>query len=180
MERHLRKLEITDEFVKIAFVEGDQIASTSENLEEEEGDKVIEDTYNVKSPRRPHKDLTDAMKKLRKLGLEALEINLADVKDVHQWDVLALDIAGNVTMQKSRVVMTLGKRIKATGKVSKIKTGQITMYPDAEDKVKFPYVDKLTPMIETAITEALAYLDGKMDEDGKQFALFPEREAQHA
>lgn len=76
--------------------------------------------------------------------------------------------------------MTLGKNIKATGKVCKIKTSQITMYPDAEDKMKFPYVDKLTPMIETVITEALAYLNGKMDDEGTQFALFPEREAVHA
>lgn len=180
MQRELRSLEITDDFVKIAFVEGDQIAGTSESEEGEEGDKVIEDLYTTKSPRRPHKDLTDAMKKLRKLGLEALEINLADAKDVHQWDVLAINIAGNVTLQKSRLVMTLGKNIKATGKVAKIKTSQITMYPDAEDKMKFPYVDKLTPMIETVITEALAYLNGKMDDEGTQFALFPEREAVHA
>lgn len=174
MEKQLRSLAISDEFVKITFVEGDYIAGSTDA--EEDDDKVSEHLYSVKSAIRPHKDLTAAMKKLRKLGLEALEINLADDKDVHQWDCVGINIAGNVTLQKSRLVMTLEKKVRATGKGAKIKTDQITMYPDAEDKVKFPFVDKLTPLIEEVCDEAFAYLGGKTDDEGAQYVLFPERE----
>lgn len=180
MEKQLRSLSITDEFVKIAFAEADFIAGSSDEAEEADDDKISEHLFTVKSGIRPHKDLTDAMKKLRKLGLEALEINLADAKDLHQWDVVGINIAGSTTMQKSRLIMTLEKNVKATGKGAKIKTGQITMYPDAEDKVKFPYVDKLTPMIEILIDEAFQYLDGKTDNEGTQYALFPKRELAEA
>ena len=172
MEKQLRSLSISDEFVKITFVEADYIAASNEN--EEEDDKVSEHLFSVRSAIRPHKDLTDAMKKLRKLGLEALEINVADAKDVHQWDCVAINIAGSITLQKSRLIMTLEKNVKATGKGAKIKTGQITMYPDAEDKVKFPFADKLTPLIEDVCREAFEYLNGKTDDDGTQYVLFPE------
>jgi len=176
MERQLRSLEITDEKVKIKFVEAAYIAGTSEN-EEEDDDKVSEHKFTTESGLQPHKDLTDSMKKLRRLALEALEINLADTKDYSAWNVVAINIAGNVTEKKSRLVMTLEKEVKATGKGAKIKTGQITMYPDQADKVKFPFADKISPIIEDIIEECWSYLNGKYDEsENGQYVLFPNRE----
>ncbi len=174
MEKQLRYLAITDEYVKIAFVESDFIAGSGEG-EEQDDDKVQEHLFTVKSMLRPHKDLSDSMKKLRRLALEVLEINLAETKDYSAWNVTAINIAGSVTLQKCRLVMTLSKKVKLTGKECPIKTPQITLFPDAEDKVKFPFADKIAPIIEDIIEECWSYLNGKSEDEG-QYALFPNRE----
>lgn len=181
MEKQLRSLLITDKLVKIAFVEADYIAGSSDN-EEDDNDSVREHKHTCASPIQPHKDLTDSMKKLRKLALEALEINLAEAKDAYTFDVIGISIAGNVSMKKSRLKIKLGKNIKLTGKQCPIETGQITMYPDQEEKVKFPNADKISPIIEDIIEEVWEYLKGTKtgDEEGRQFALFPERDLQTA
>jgi hypothetical protein len=174
MDKQLRSLSITDEHVKISFVEADYFAGSSDN-EEEDNDKISEHHFSVKSGITPHKDLTDSMKKLRRLALDALEINLADAKDYYQWDVTGINIAGNYTEKKSRLVISLAKNVKSTGKAFALKTGQITMYPDAEDKVKFPFADKITPIVEDIIEECWSYLNGKYEEEG-QYVLFPDKE----
>lgn len=173
MEKQLRSLQISDEFVKIAFVESDFIAASEDS--ETDDDQVQEHLFTVKSMLTPHKDLTDSMKKLRRLALEALEINLAETKDYSAWNVTAIHIAGSVTQQKCRLIMTLSKKVKLTGKECPIKTGQITLYPDAEEKVMFPFADKLAPIVEDIVEEVWSYLQGKT-EDESQYALFPDRE----
>ena len=69
--------------------------------------------------------------------------------------------------------MTLAKTVKRTGKVCKMKTTQITMYPDPDDVNAYKDADKLTMKIEEVIMEAWEYLNGKYDEsDFSQLPLF--------
>lgn len=127
-------------------------------------------------PYRPHKDLTDSMKKLRKFALEALGIELADEsKQLKEWIVPCIELAGDHTVQQARVKITLGKLVESTGKVAEIKTGQITMYPSAEEKAKYPNADKIAPIVEDIIEEVWSYLNGKHEnKTNPQLALFPD------
>ncbi len=169
--------------VKIKFRE----IVTKELEEGQEENQVVSNDFTVTSKNKPHKDFVDSMKKLRKHGLEALEIELADgdgpgKEQIRLWSVLALKFSGDVVTKQSRVVMTLGKYVKRTKKVSEIKTPQITMYPQSDDTNQLANVDKMTTIIEDVIEECWSYLDGKYaEEDEGQLPLFakPEPIQQH-
>lgn len=180
-ERQLVSVRISNDAdeVKIKFRE----IITKELEEGQEENQVVTNDFTVTSKNKPHKDFIDSLKKLRKFGLAALEINLADddgpgKEQIRLWSVLALKFSGDVIAQQSRVVMTLGKYVKRTKKVSEIKTGQITMYPQNDDVTKMADVDKMTAIVEDVIEECWSYLDGKYaDEDEGQLPLFAKQTA---
>lgn len=188
MDIQIKSLAITqNEEVVIGFARVDALAGS---IEPEAGDDA-EDDDRVKvpkgsftSPYKPHKDLLDAMAKLRKHAIEILELQLKSTSD---WSVTAIKIAGDVTEKKSRVQLRLSKWVKRTKKMVHMGyTPQVTMYPSDEDAVKYSKADELTAAIEEVIDEATQYLDGKYGDDDlteeqcAQLALFPERELQPA
>lgn len=168
--------------VKIKFLE----IITKEGEGEQES-QTVSNIFVVESPNKPHKDFVESMKKLRKFGLSALEIVLADddgpgKEQIRTWSCTGLKFSGDVLTKQSRIVLTLSHYVKRTKKISEIKTGQITMYPQSDDVTKFADVDKMTTIIEDVIEECWLYLNGKYaEEEGyNQLALFPVRESEHA
>lgn len=175
-ERQLRKVKISNDFdsVEVAFVlinPNEQVPTEEEEDEESDG-SVKPNEYKTKSHNRPHKDLTDSMKKLRKHALEICEITI-DSKEISSWNVAAMDISGDYLMKQSRVILTLSHFVKSTGKVISFKTPQITMYPEKSDAVKYHGADKMTTIIEDVIEEVWSYLAGKYEQKG-QLPIFPE------
>lgn len=176
-ERQLKSLTIKPDFsrIKITFAE----VTTHEPVEGDDENVVTSNEFSVSSANRPHKDLLDSMKKLRRYGLEILEIELADeAKSIKNWNVGSIKISGDLLLKQSRVELTLDKKIELTGKVAKIKTSQVTMYPQVDDAVKYHNADKMTAIIEDIVEEVWSFLNGKYDSDTdpNQLALFPDRE----
>ncbi len=180
MERRLEYVSFDkDEKVKIRLFEENHIASEEKEGSDEVGDDETDvDDHAVGSKRKPHKDFTDCFKKLRRLALAACDIGVEPKEITDSWNVVAIKISGNIDMQTSRVVMTLQKFVKRTGKYIKFNTPQITMYPEKDDTQRFHDVEKMTPIIEDLQEECWAYIDGiKTGEDKKkaaiQMPLFP-------
>lgn len=119
----------------------------------------------------PHPDLKAAMTGLRKYALEVVELPNDD-KFRSQFDVISMDIAGDMDLQNSRVKLILGKYIKRTNKLMKINdVPQVAMYTDEYDKAK-----DMVKAIEKVIAECWLYLNGK-NGDGYQFSLGEQFEA---
>jgi hypothetical protein len=176
-ERQLKVLVIEPDFssIYVSFME----LITTEPTGEQDESPVYKIPFEAYPPFRPHKDLINAMKQLRKYALETLEIELADAsKALKFFNVTGLKISGDLLLKQSRVEMTITKLVERTGKMVKIKCPQVTMYPQAEEMVKFPNADQITKYVEAVITEVWAYLDGKFEEENEnlsQLSLFPAR-----
>lgn len=164
-EKQLRSVKIGSESeVSVKFVEIITIAP-----EHEDGESThITNEYSVKSPQRPHSDLTDTLKKLRKHALEICEINV-DSKEIADWSISGVKIAGDVALEQSRVVLTLAKDVKRTGKTIHFETPQVTMYGESE----YEGAEKMAAVIEDLIEEVWSYLNGTKVESSSQLALFP-------
>jgi len=164
--RQLRKISIDAKGkVKIDFVE------LSVTKEHETGDEMAEDEtvvneYSVRSPHAPHKDLLDSMKKLRKFALEICEM-IFETKALTFYDISAIKINGDVAMKQSRVIFTISKEVRRTGKFVKIVTPETTMYGESE----YERAAEMSKLVEVVIQEALMYLDGKGAQDS-QMKLF--------
>lgn len=179
-ERELRELTIADDCseVYVAFEET-SILPLPEGADEHAENEISVNVFEVTSKNRPHKNLTDCLKKLRKHGLAIQGIELSDEsKQIKRWIVRTLKIEGNIGKQQSRATITLGVQSELTGKVSPLKVGTVTMYPKDEDKVKYQGAPQLTSIVEDIAAEVWEYLNGKTeDEDipNAQLALFPTR-----
>lgn len=170
-DRQLRSVEITSKGkVKINFVE----IIVVEPAEGEEASSSIVNEYGVKSPLKPHKDLLDSMKKLRKYGMEICEEN-KDSKALAEWTVSKIKIDGDIPLRQSRVRLTMAKEVKRTGKQIKLETPQTTMYGESE----YGKAQEMSKLIEAVIDEVNAYLEGK-GESEDQLPLFPKIELQTA
>lgn len=167
-DRQIQSIKITPELDSVKIKLASVISVDGDG--EEDVDNIIGNQYIITGKHRPHKDFVDAMKKLRKHGLELLEINTENFTD---WTVQEISISGDLIMRQSRVVLTLAKRIKRTDKVATIKTPQTTMYPEKEDEDRYPGAEAMSKLIESAIDEAIAYLNGKYEYDDGQLPLFP-------
>lgn len=167
-DRQIRKIAIdADGNVKIGFVE---ILTSTEEMEPGQDDavsKAFTNKYTVESPLKPHKDLLDAMKKLRKHALDICEM-IFDTKAVTFYTVSAIDIAGDVLMKQSRVIMTVSKEVRSTGKMIHFRTPQCTMYGESE----YSKAEEMSKLIEEVISEAFKYLEGKGESEA-QLPLFP-------
>lgn len=175
IEKKLRVLNISADLeVSVTFDE--VITTEAEGQDDEAG--VINNSFFVKSKHTPHKDFTDALKKLRPFALEICEMS-SDTKEKSSWAVTSIKISGDLLMKTSRVVLMLGKELKG-GKILKVgPSPQVTMYPTAEEKVPYHNADKMANAIEAIEREVWLYLGGKYEQSG-QIALFPEKEAVEA
>lgn len=163
IDRQIRGIAITQKGkVKIKFVE----LVTQELQEGEEENTVIDNMYMITSKHKPHKDLLDAMKKLRKHALAIIDLTV-DSKDLPRYSVTSVDIAGDLVMKQSRVTITLGLENKRTGKIIPIGGSQTTMYGDS-DYADAPAMSKL---IEELVEQIWLYLTGKYEQE-QQLALF--------
>jgi len=175
-EKHLNGLSVSDDLnkVQISFTET-SILPIPDGADPEMDNEVITNEFKVKSESRPHKDLINSMKKLRKHGLAIIGIELADEsKQLSNWIVTKIKISGDVFKQQSRVEIFLGVRSDLTGKISELSCGQVTMYPKDDEKVKYVDAPKMTAIIEDIIEECWSYLDGKCEEGmNPQMSLFP-------
>lgn len=142
--------------------------------------------HKASPPIRPHKDLIDCLKKLRKPAIDHLGINLADpAKDIKEFTVLSIKIIGSVDLKQSRVKIGLSKKVDHLNEVVDLDVPWFTMYPSEEEKAKYPNAEKVAPIVEDIVEEVWSYLfNGKFDDsqgmDLKQLALFSNKELQEA
>jgi hypothetical protein len=179
-ERHLRKLTISDDLNEVNVMwDETRLYELPEGADENAENEIRTITHATTSPFRPHKNLTDALKKLRKHGLAIQGIELADEsKQIKRWIVRDLQIDGDHNKQQSRATITLGVISDLTGKVSPLKVGTVTMYPKDEDKVKYLGAPQMTTIIQDIEAELWEYMDGKIesiDIPDPQYSLFPRR-----
>jgi len=162
-DKQLSKLKLSADLnkVTIGFVD---IQTTHTAAEESEGmdeEKKIKNQYLVKGSHRPHKTLSDSMKKLRKYALELCDIEVSS-KHIGDWTVSAISIAGDMTLRQSRVVMTLAKECP-TGKVIEFDVPQVTMYPEKEAEDRYHRAEEMSVLIEDIVEEAFLYLGGNYE-----------------
>lgn len=178
MDRKFRSFVISPEGeVTLQFHQEIIIASSKKPAKEEDADDEDETNvrkYSVSAPDRPHKDLFDCLGSLKKLGLEVCEIGISG-KELATWGVTGIKIAGDMLLRKSRVQLRITKYVKRSKKSLHMWSPQVTMYPDAEEKVLFANVDKLTEGIESLLTEIEKFIDGKGEKAG-QLPLFSDAE----
>jgi hypothetical protein len=163
VDRQIRNFEITSAGkVKIGFVE--LIAQAPDELEEDSN--VIDNGYSIVSKHRPHKDLLDAMKVMRKHAMNIIEMEIP--ANLGQYTVCGFSVAGDLVMKQSRVTLKMAKEVKRTGKVIAIPGAQVSMYAESE----YEKAHELTPLVEKAIAEVEAYLAGKYADEIVQLPLF--------
>jgi len=159
--------------VKIDFVEihldESEVSQVTKALTDDEPNFIVNE-YSVKSPRLAHKDLKDAMKKLRKFALEICEM-IFETKALTFYDICAIKINGDIALRQSRVILTVSKEVRRTGKEIKFNTPEVTMYGDSE----YERASEMSKVIENVVSEAKLYLGGKCA-DGDQLPLFPKLE----
>lgn len=169
IEKQLRQVVLSpDGDVKVKFAE--VVTGPANELETDMGESTVRSNiFTVESSNRPHKDLVDSMKKLRKFALEICEMDIPAAKQLSNFTVSAIKISGDLTMKQSRVVLTLSKLIERTGKVVKIVGPQTTMYGESE----YDKAEQMTPIIEDVVEEVWSYLNGKYAEEVEnQLPLF--------
>lgn len=165
VDKQLSFVEITDSMrVNIHFSKLITKPLTDGDSENETLDIV----HKVSSKIRPHKDLVNAMKRLRKIALEICEMPEPESKELQDYTVSAVKIHGDMFLRKSRATLTIAKKVKRTGKIVKIVTPQTVMYGQSD----YHQADTMAQMIEEVVKEAWAYIEtGKCDE-GDQLPLF--------
>ncbi len=170
--RHMTSIAISEDMeVELKFTElrpGEELGNGTDEDDELDQPSPIGFKYSIKSPRYPHKDFSDAMKKLRKHALAINEMNYGDAKALSDYNIIQVKIAGDVTLRQSRVVMVVSKYVNRTEKYVKFSTCQVTMYGES----KYPEAADMTKLIESLIIEAEAYMNGKCQEED-QLPLFP-------
>jgi hypothetical protein len=163
VDRQVRNFEITTSGkVKIGFVE--LISQAPDELEEES--TMMDNGYSIISKHKPHKDLLDAMKMLRKPAMNIIEMEIP--ANLNQYTVCGFRITGDLVMKQSRVTLMLAKEVKRTGKTIIIPGAQCVMYGESE----YEKMHEVTPLIEKAIAEVEAYIAGKYADEIVQLPLF--------
>lgn len=164
IERHLRELSVSDDSVYGHFTE---IMDVPPDVEGNPSRRIIRN-YKMTCDDKPQDNLSNSMKKLRKIALESAEFEVSN-KTLPDWNVSKIKISGDVILHQSRVVMTLAKTVNRTGKVIPIVVPEITMYGNSE----FAKADEMTKIIEDIIEEYWAYLNG--DYTPNQISIFPKK-----
>lgn len=172
-ERQLRKLKVSPDLNEVAV---DWVEVRTHETQDGSESEIKKPKHRTVGDYRPHKDLVNKLKKLRKHGLDMLGIELADMsKDLGKWSVLQIKIDGDLLLKQSRLKIVLGIKNDKTGKVSKIETQQMTMYPAVDDAAKYHAADEVARIMEEIQEEVWLYCEGKFESEPKpnqQLALF--------
>src|SRR5688572_2527787 len=107
-KKAIRSISMKADLSKVSVHFDYALESAQSEEEDDEVDKII------KTNIRPHKDFVDVMKKLRKLALDIISIK-ADAKEVGEYFVTELKIAGNMELHQSRVSMKVSRHVDKTG-----------------------------------------------------------------
>lgn len=156
----IAKIKMAPDANEVEIVIRQRVILAPSTGETESREKYVE--WPAKTDFAPHDDLKAAMTNLRKFALDIIEMP-TDEKTRTAFDVICVDISGDMDLQTSRVKLCLGKYVKRTGKTVKINdVPQVAMY-NTED---YADADKMTKAIENLIAECWLYLNGK---NGEQF-----------
>lgn len=119
-----------------------------------------------------HEDFGNSMRVMRKHCMNIYGMDVPEPKKLADYTVVGLSVNGDILLKQARVTLTLGKRSKITSKLMKTKLSEVTLYGQSE----YDEADKLAPMVEKALEEATAYLNGKFGGDDARIKLplFPE------
>lgn len=156
--------EVKKSLKSINITETNVIIYYTETVFEQDGDqpmKVTEFKKMLDSPVRPHQLLLDCMKKLKRHGLEMLELK-HDNKTISSWGVPSLRISGDMSKETSKVVMVLTHELK-TKRMHKHRTFPVKMYGESE----YPACVEMTVIIEDICEEVWKYIT-----DGQQLTIF--------
>jgi hypothetical protein len=141
--------------------------------------------HQASPPIRPHKDLIDSLKKLRKFALAHLDISLKDEsKDIKEFNVLSLNVNGSIDLKQARVKIGLVKKVDRINDIVDMPKPEFLLYPSDEEKAKYLDADKVAAIVEDIQEEVWSYLfSGKFDEslpESKQLFLFRKTELEEA
>lgn len=167
IDRQIRGVQILPSGkVVVVFVE----LVTQEPKDGEDESSIIENEYKLTSKYKPHKDLLDALKKLRKDWFSIMEMDVPETPKLKNITVSGIKIQGDLVMKQSRVTMTLTKLIERTGKLGKFPPcPQVTMYGESD----YDGAAAMAKLIEEVVAEAWLYVAGKYeDETPNQLPLF--------
>lgn len=166
VDRQFRKLEISDELIKIKFVE----IITQPSSHPENDNKITARKFSVESEDEPHQDLVVKLKHLKAHVFAINEMELIDKKEKSQYSVNMVQVDGDVFLQKSRVKFGMRKEVDRNGKYVGIgPTGQVTMFGESD----YPEHEKMSAIVKELIDEVWLYLSGKYaDETPGQLPLF--------
>jgi hypothetical protein len=157
IDRQFRKFEISEDGVKIKFVE----IITQPPSHPENENKISVRKYNVECDVRPHPDLTKHLKALKTHVFAINEMELVDTKDKTDYQVVMVQVDGDMLMQKSRVKFLMGKSVDRTVKNVTIgPTSQVTMYGESD----YHDHEKMSKIVEDFTEEVWLYLSGKYSE----------------
>lgn len=159
IEKKFRKLEVTKDLeVKINF---DEIL-TLPPLDEGGESRIKVRHHSVFCEDVPHSDLLDALKKLKPHAFDINEMDHPEAKKKQDYRVCAVQVDGDMVLQKSRVKFTMIKHVGRTGKEIKIgPTGQVRMYGQSD----YAEHEAMSKLVEKLVDEVWLYLGGKFDED---------------
>lgn len=162
-DKQLTKLKLSADLNEVTIEFTDTITNHTA-AEDEEGidrEEKIQNFYKVVGARRPHKNLSDSMKSLRKHALALCGIEVSS-KHIGDWTVSEISITGDMTLRQSRCIMKLAKECP-TGKVVEFKVPQVTMYPIQDEEQRYHDAEKMSVTIEDIVEEAWAYLAGRYE-----------------
>jgi len=166
-DHQFRKFEISeDSKVKINFLE----IITQPPSHPENDNRVSIRKHSVEVEEVPHPDLIDKLKKLKSHVFAINEMTLEDNKDKSDYQVVMVQVDGDVLMKKSRVKFLMRKQVERTGKSVPIgPTGQVTMYGESD----YHDHEKMSKIVEAFIEEVWLLLGGKYAEQSEgQLPIF--------
>ncbi len=177
IERQLEKLTIAHDLSSVKAWFKETITQEIPEGMPEGMDNIQKTRYiSVECDDRPHADLANCFKKLRRHGLALLGLELKDeARTIKAWSVATIQIDGDMGLNQSRLKMKLGLKIDSTNKVSEIECPQVAMYPKDGEAGKYHDVEKMTPIVEDIVEEIWSYIfEGKFEaEVNPQLAIFP-------
>lgn len=159
-KKQIKSISMKPDLSKVTVHFDYSLESAQSEEDDDEVDKII------KTNIRPHKDFVDVMKKLRKLALDIISIK-ADAKEIAEYFVTELKIAGNMELHQSRCAMKLMRNIDKTGVKYTIPVPQTEMFPDAENKKKYAKHEELAALVYEACKQAMAFIGGKYEITGQ-------------
>ena len=159
-KKAIRSISMKADLSKVAVHFDYALESAQDEENDDEVDKII------KTNIRPHKDFVDVMKKLRKLALDIISIK-ADAKEIGEYFVTELKIAGNMELHQSRVSMKVSRHIAKSGVKYALPIPQTEMFPEKENKKAYHKHEELATLVYEACKQAMLFIGGKYETSGQ-------------